>query len=427
MKFILDKDNLTIEEPIMIVSGSVNYYEIDVEHDASWDDLTIKAIIVSEGEAKEIAVLTNKVFLNDAKGRKVFVGFVGYKIEDEKKTYQISTNLKSLTIKKGAGEVETEETTLPTVSEWEIYVEQIKEIIEEKSFMPSGGTTGQVLIKKSDKDYDCGWSEQNIDKEIDPTVPEYIKKIQEQDIKNWNNKVDKVEGKELSSNDFTDEEKQKLEGLNNYDDTQLKKDIESKQDRGEYITKSVNDLLNYYLKSESYSKEEINTLIGQIKTISIQKVSQLPTIGQDNIIYLVPKESSTNDVHNEYIYIDNSWELIGNTQIDLTGYATEEWINIQIKDFLNTTQVNDLISTALSNYYIKEEVDNLLNNKIPVDVTNYIEGHKEELKGDAGPQGEPGKDGYTPIKGIDYFTETDKQEMINSVLTSLPNSEEVEY
>lgn len=36
-----------------------------------------------------------------------------------------------------------------------------------------------------------------------------------------NNKVDKVEGKELSSNDFTDEEKTKLSELNNYDDTNL--------------------------------------------------------------------------------------------------------------------------------------------------------------------------------------------------------------
>lgn len=38
---------------------------------------------------------------------------------------------------------------------------------------------------------------------------------------NFNNKVDKVVGKGLSTNDFTNELKQKLEGLENYDDTQL--------------------------------------------------------------------------------------------------------------------------------------------------------------------------------------------------------------
>ena len=32
----------------------------------------------------------------------------------------------------------------------------------------------------------------------------------------------------------------------------------------------------------------------------------------------------------------------------------------------------------------------------------------------------PAIKGDTPIKGIDYFTEEDKQEMIDSVLASLP-------
>ena len=41
-----------------------------------------------------------------------------------------------------------------------------------------------------------------------------------------NNKVDKVVGKGLSTNDYTNAEKSKLAGLKNYDDTQIKKDIE---------------------------------------------------------------------------------------------------------------------------------------------------------------------------------------------------------
>lgn len=34
--------------------------------------------------------------------------------------------------------------------------------------------------------------------------------------------------------------------------------------------------------------------------------------------------------------------------------------------------------------------------------------------------GEPGKDGYTPIKGTDYYTEADKTEMVNRVIAALP-------
>ena len=48
--------------------------------------------------------------------------------------------------------------------------------------------------------------------------------------------------------------------------------------------------------------------------------------------------------------------------------------------------------------------------------------------GNQGPQGEPGpagKDGHTPVKGTDYWTESDKQYIINSVLAALPAAEGV--
>lgn len=37
------------------------------------------------------------------------------------------------------------------------------------------------------------------------------------------------------------------------------------------------------------------------------------------------------------------------------------------------------------------------------------------------------KDGYTPQKGIDYYTEADKQEMVLAVLDALPDGDEVSY
>ena len=43
-------------------------------------------------------------------------------------------------------------------------------------------------------------------------------------------KVDKITGKQLSTEDFTTELKGKLEGLNNYDDSELRESIEGKQD-----------------------------------------------------------------------------------------------------------------------------------------------------------------------------------------------------
>lgn len=52
-------------------------------------------------------------------------------------------------------------------------------------------------------------------------------------------------------------------------------------------------------------------------------------------------------------------------------------------------------------------------------------------QGAQGPQGEPGTigpqgpAGKTPVKGTDYFTEADKNELVNSVLTNFTNVSEV--
>lgn len=40
--------------------------------------------------------------------------------------------------------------------------------------------------------------------------------------------------------------------------------------------------------------------------------------------------------------------------------------------------------------------------------------------GPAGADGAPGKDGKTPVKGTDYFTATDKSELVNDVIAALP-------
>lgn len=42
-------------------------------------------------------------------------------------------------------------------------------------------------------------------------------------------------------------------------------------------------------------------------------------------------------------------------------------------------------------------------------------------------QGEDGKPGYTPQKGVDYYTEDDKTEMVNDVLAALPTWEGGSY
>ena len=42
-------------------------------------------------------------------------------------------------------------------------------------------------------------------------------------------------------------------------------------------------------------------------------------------------------------------------------------------------------------------------------------------------KGDKGDPGTTPVKGVDYYTEADKQEMLQLVLAAIPSSEEVNY
>ena len=44
-----------------------------------------------------------------------------------------------------------------------------------------------------------------------------------------------------------------------------------------------------------------------------------------------------------------------------------------------------------------------------------------------GADGAPGKDGHTPVKGTDYWTPADKQEIVSSVIAALPDGTEVVY
>lgn len=48
-------------------------------------------------------------------------------------------------------------------------------------------------------------------------------------------------------------------------------------------------------------------------------------------------------------------------------------------------------------------------------------------KGDGGERGPVGADGYTPQKGVDYYTDADKQEIVADVLAALPAAEGVAY
>ena len=103
-----------------------------------------------------------------------------------------------------------------------------------------------------------------------------------------------------------------------------------------FITKTVNNLDNYYKKSETYTKTEVNNLVNGISTMNVSVVNSLPTTGSATTIYLVAKTSSaTQNIYDEYLYVNNKWEKIGDTQIDLSGYALSSDIPTKTSELTN--------------------------------------------------------------------------------------------
>lgn len=61
---------------------------------------------------------------------------------------------------------------------------------------------------------------------------------------------------------------------------------------------------------------------------SISIVQELPQSGDSHTVYFVPAiTSGVTNVYDEYMYISNTWEMIGSTAIDLTDYATKIYVD----------------------------------------------------------------------------------------------------
>ena len=90
-----------------------------------------------------------------------------------------------------------------------------------------------------------------------------------------------------------------------------------------FITNAVNNLTNYYLKSETYTKSEVQQLLSTISGLQLEVVTNLPTTNiSSNTIYLKPLDSAKgNNIYEEYIYVNSKWETIGTTAVDLSNYA----------------------------------------------------------------------------------------------------------
>ena len=65
----------------------------------------------------------------------------------------------------------------------------------------------------------------------------------------------------------------------------------------------------------------ITDALADITGIDFQIVQTLPATGQKGVIYLVANSGTSPNSYDEYIWVNNAFEKIGTTDIDLSGYV----------------------------------------------------------------------------------------------------------
>lgn len=120
-----------------------------------------------------------------------------------------------------------------------------------------------------------------------------------------------------------------------------------------FITRLVDDLVNYYTKSETYTKTEIDNMVSAIPKFAIQVVNSLPTQNiSPTTVYLLTSQTQENgNLYTEYLYVGNSWELLGSQTVDLSGYYTAA----EVDALLNGLSVSG--HTHDDRYYTESEID----------------------------------------------------------------------
>lgn len=172
-------------------------------------------------------------------------------------------------------------------------------------------------------------------------------------------KVDVVSGKGLSTNDYTNAEKNKLSCIASGAQVNVIESVSVNGTKIEPSSKAVaisvptkvsqlsndsdfqnatqvnNTITGKGYQTQSQVQSLINSAMGNVTSIKYQKVDSLPTKGSNGVIYLVSHSHGTQDIYDEYIWIADTktFEKIGNTDIDLSAYVkSSELVAISTSD-----------------------------------------------------------------------------------------------
>lgn len=181
-----------------------------------------------------------------------------------------------------------------------------------------------------------------------------------------NNKVDKVSGKQLSTEDYTTAEKSKLATLEPLTIKSIKVNNSALTPDG---SKAVNiDLTKYAIKTEV--TQEIAEAVSGIEGFDAQVVEELPQTGKKGILYLVANSSGKDkNAYDEYLWITDKYEKLGTKNIDLSQYALKSEVPTKVSQLTNdsafqtSTQVGTIVDGKIVGKADKTYVDTELEKK----------------------------------------------------------------
>ena len=122
-------------------------------------------------------------------------------------------------------------------------------------------------------------------------------------------------------------------------------------------------LNNYYLKTQTYSKTEVNDLLASFSGLEFKIVDNISQVTESKYIYFIPASTSgTDNIYDEYIFIDGNAEYIGSysSQIDLSNYITSGQLTNALSAYVTSSAFNTAISNLANTYVAKEEGKSLI-------------------------------------------------------------------
>lgn len=210
------------------------------------------------------------------------------------------------------------------------------------------------------------------------------------------NKVDKVAGKMLSTNDYTTEEKNKLAGLSNYDDTAIVNKITILETKGTELEESIKTKANII---------DVDTKIEVEKNRAIAEENKLNskiTVMEENGNALIPdvangKQIIANAITEKGVFTKStdSYQTMANNIRQIYKGSYDESFKVLIDDTLPSPEVTRVGEPTFANW-LEENTHNIM---VKNGAVNYYLDRENSLKKQNGTQAIiDGTDGDIMIK-----------------------------